>query len=39
MQAIRYKARDGVEIPGYLVTPKGVPAENLPTVILPHGGP
>ena len=39
MQAIRYKARDGREIPGYLVTPKGVPAENLPTVILPHGGP
>ncbi len=39
MQAIRYKARDGQEIPGYLVTPKGVPAENLPTVILPHGGP
>ena len=39
MQAIRYEARDGQEIPGYLVTPKGVPAENLPTVILPHGGP
>ena len=39
MQPIRYKARDGQEIPGYLVTPKGVPAENLPTVILPHGGP
>ena len=39
MQAIRYKARDGEEIPGYLVTPKGVAAENLPTVILPHGGP
>ena len=39
MQAIRYTARDGVVIPGYLVTPKGVPAENLPTVILPHGGP
>ncbi|MCY3838985.1 MAG: S9 family peptidase, partial [Gammaproteobacteria bacterium] len=39
MRAIRYRARDGVEIPGYLVTPKGTPAENLPTVILPHGGP
>ena len=39
MQPIRYKARDGQEIPGYLVTPKGVPAANLPTVILPHGGP
>ena len=39
MRPVRYKARDGREIPGYLVTPKGVAAENLPTVILPHGGP
>jgi len=39
MHAIRYEARDGREIPGYLVVPKGVPAEELPTVILPHGGP
>ena len=39
VRAIRYEARDGREIPGYLVAPKGVPAEKLPTVILPHGGP
>ena len=39
MQPIRYQARDGREIPGYLVTPKGVAAEKLPTVIVPHGGP
>ena len=39
MRPIRYKARDGREIPGYLVTPKGVAAEKLPTVIVPHGGP
>ena len=39
MQPIRYEARDGREIPGYLVTPKGVAAEKLPTVIFPHGGP
>ena len=39
MQPIRYKARDGREIPGYLVTPKGIAAETLPTVIVPHGGP
>ncbi len=39
MQPIRYQARDGREIPAYLVTPKGVPAEQLPTVIVPHGGP
>ncbi len=39
MRPIRYKARDGREIPGYLVTPRGVAAEKLPTVIVPHGGP
>ena len=39
MQPIRYAARDGREIPGYLVTPQGVAAEKLPTVIVPHGGP
>ena len=39
MQPIRYAARDGREIPGYLVTPKGVAARMLPTVIVPHGGP
>ena len=39
MQPIRYAARDGREIPGYLITPPGVAAERLPTVIVPHGGP
>ena len=39
MQPIRYQSRDGREIPGYLVTPKGIAAEKLPTVIVPHGGP
>lgn len=39
MEPVRYKARDGVEIPAYLVTPKGLEAKNLPTIILPHGGP
>ncbi|MCE2424261.1 MAG: alpha/beta fold hydrolase [Pseudomonadales bacterium] len=39
MRPIRYEARDGREIPGYLVVPKGVEAVGLPTVILPHGGP
>ena len=39
MRPIRYAARDDREIPGYLVTPRGVPAEKLPTVIVPHGGP
>ena len=39
MQAIRYPARDGMEIPAYLTLPKGVEAKNLPAIIFPHGGP
>jgi len=31
--------RDGTEIPAYLTVPKGLEASNLPTIILPHGGP
>jgi len=36
---IRYRARDGRVIEGYLTLPPGKEAKNLPTVILPHGGP
>ena len=39
MQPLRYKARDGLEIPAYLTVPKGVEPKNLPVIILPHGGP
>jgi len=39
MKAIRYKSKDGLEIPAYLVTPKGLAAKNLPTIVFPHGGP
>ena len=39
MKPINYKARDGLSIHGYLTTPAGVEAKNLPTVIVPHGGP
>ncbi|MEJ7618168.1 MAG: prolyl oligopeptidase family serine peptidase, partial [Pyrinomonadaceae bacterium] len=39
MRAVRYKSSDGMEIPAYLTLPKGVPAKNLPAVIMPHGGP
>jgi dipeptidyl aminopeptidase/acylaminoacyl peptidase len=39
MKAFRYKARDGLEIPAYLTLPRGKPVENLPVVVLPHGGP
>lgn len=36
---IRYRSSDGLEIPGYLTLPKGVPAKNLPLLVLVHGGP
>lgn len=39
MRTISYPARDGVEIPGYLTTPPGVRSENLPLIVMPHGGP
>ncbi len=39
MKPVRYTARDGLEIPGYLTLPKGVEAKNLPTIMFPHGGP
>lgn len=39
MQPIRYTARDGLQIPGYLTLPVGREAKNLPCVINPHGGP
>ncbi len=39
MKSITYKARDGVEIPGYLTAPVGMRAEKLPLIVMPHGGP
>jgi dipeptidyl aminopeptidase/acylaminoacyl peptidase len=39
MKAIRYPARDGPEIPGYLTLPVASGNGPLPAVILPHGGP
>jgi dienelactone hydrolase len=39
VRAITYKARDGTEIPAYLTLPPGVAPQNLPLVVLPHGGP
>jgi dipeptidyl aminopeptidase/acylaminoacyl peptidase len=39
MSVVRYKSSDGLVIPAYLVLPKGVPAKNLPTIMMPHGGP
>jgi dienelactone hydrolase len=39
MTPVRYKSADGLEIPGYLTLPKGLPAKNLPAIVTPHGGP
>jgi dipeptidyl aminopeptidase/acylaminoacyl peptidase len=39
MTPVEYKSSDGLEIPAYLTLPKGVPAKNLPTLMIPHGGP
>jgi dipeptidyl aminopeptidase/acylaminoacyl peptidase len=39
MKAVTYKSSDGLEIPAYLTLPKGVSAKNLPTLVVPHGGP
>ena len=36
---IRYEARDGLEIEGFLTMPKSVETTPLPTIIFPHGGP
>lgn len=39
MKAVKYKAFDGTLIPGYLTFPAGSDAKNLPTIVMPHGGP
>ncbi|MFV3074399.1 alpha/beta hydrolase family protein [Niveispirillum fermenti] len=36
---VSFKARDGLEIPGYLTLPVGMPERNLPLIVMPHGGP
>lgn len=35
---IRYKAKDGLEIPAYLTMPQGA-KKNLPLIVMVHGGP
>ena len=39
MKPVRYAARDGLEIQGYLTLPLDKKGENLPLVVNPHGGP
>lgn len=39
MEPVRITARDGLVMPGYLTLPLGVKPQNLPAVLLVHGGP
>lgn len=38
-RTIVYEARDGLEIHALLTVPPGIDEENLPLIMLPHGGP
>ena len=38
-QFVRYKARDGLDIPAWLTLPRGADPKNLPVLVLVHGGP
>lgn len=37
--AVSFKARDGMELVGYLTVPKHREMKQLPLIVLPHGGP
>jgi dipeptidyl aminopeptidase/acylaminoacyl peptidase len=39
VRTIRYKARDGLEIPAVLTVPAGIEPKGLPLIVMPHGGP
>ncbi|HEY0412089.1 MAG TPA: alpha/beta fold hydrolase [Allosphingosinicella sp.] len=39
VKPVRYEARDGLAIRGYLTLPAGRPAKALPLILMPHGGP
>jgi dipeptidyl aminopeptidase/acylaminoacyl peptidase len=39
MKAVRYPSSDGLVVPAFLTLPLGGAAKNLPTIIVPHGGP
>lgn len=39
VQPVSYKARDGLEIRGFLTLPKGKDPKSLPLILMPHGGP
>ena len=37
--AVTFKARDGLDLVGYLTVPKHRAMKDLPLIVLPHGGP
>jgi dipeptidyl aminopeptidase/acylaminoacyl peptidase len=39
MTSVRFPARDGLPLRGYLTLPRGREAKKLPLVLMPHGGP
>ena len=39
MKPIKFQARDGMALYGYLTLPKGKEPKNLPLILNPHGGP
>ena len=39
MRPITFKARDGLELHGFVTVPRGSDGKHLPLVVLPHGGP
>ncbi len=39
VKLVKYKASDGLDLDGVLTLPPGRKPENLPVVVMPHGGP
>lgn len=39
VRPVSFKAKDGLELSGYLTLPRGRDPKNLPLVVFPHGGP
>lgn len=39
MKPVRLKARDGLDLHGYLTVPRGASGRDMPLVVMPHGGP
>ncbi|HSM18262.1 MAG TPA: S9 family peptidase [Gemmatimonadales bacterium] len=39
MRPVRFRTRDGLEVPGYLTLPKNVEGQKVAMVVFPHGGP